>query len=223
MKYFSSLPLLTQKNNVNDYIVYTNILTRNYFLPKLKNNIMLFYNYDIQENDTPESIAYKYYGNSYNYWLILYANNILDPFSDWPLSGNQLSMYLFDKYKAQASNALSISANTITVSEVLSYLSLTPHHYEKIITTTDSTSMQNTVIKINIDFDTYSSLVDSTTTKTFTSGDDIGVTVKKTVQKNAVSIYQYEVDLNESKRTINIMKDTYVSQAEIEFVNLMSS
>lgn len=223
MKYFSSLPLLTQKNQSNDYTVFTNILTRNYLLPKLKNNIMLFYNYDIQENDTPESISYKYYGNCYNYWIILYSNNIMDPFSDWPLTNNQLTLYLFDKYKQQASNALSISANTITINEVLSYLTSTAHHYEKIITTSDDTNMQNAVVKINIDSNTYNNLIESTTSKTFTSGDDVGVTVKMTVNKNAVSLYQYENELNDSKRSINIMKDTYVNQAEIEFVNLMSS
>jgi predicted transcriptional regulator len=100
---------------------------------------------------------------------------------------------------------------------VIEYTQITIHHYEKLITTYDDDT-QTTVIKnIIIDEDTYNSLVESTVTKSFASGSN--VTYK--ISKKAVSIYDYEYDLNESKRNINLFRSAYVSDLESQFATLM--
>ena len=56
--------------------------------------------YDIKDGETPEILAHKFYGNSNLHWLILIANDIIDPRWDWPLTQAQLSNYITDKYGA---------------------------------------------------------------------------------------------------------------------------
>jgi len=148
MKYFNALPLVTQVDQYNNTLLLTNLLSRSYLLPSLSKNVMLFYEYDIQEGDTPENIAYKYYNNSYKYWIIFYSNNIMSPQSEWPLTNQQFVPHLFDKYKQDTANTLSIPVANVTSSQVLSYTAATVHHYEKIITSTDTQNMQDKVVKI---------------------------------------------------------------------------
>jgi hypothetical protein len=139
--------------------------------------------------------------------MVLFSNNIIDTQSEWPLNSSQFTNYLKDKY-AEAAGVL----------PVLEYTLSTIHHYEKIITTTDSVSMQNVVTTIEIDKDTYDSLIESTTERTFTTGQS----VSQTITKNAVSIYNYELQLNEDKRKINILNNMYASDVEQQFQKLMS-
>ena len=47
-------------------------------------------------------------------------------------------------------------------------------------------------------------------------------TVKVTISKNLINIYDYELQLNEDKRNIKILKNNYVSQLEKQFKSLMS-
>jgi hypothetical protein len=57
-----------------------------------------FVDYDIQEGDTPENIAYRLWGDSSLSWIICYINNIVDPFFDWPLRSDELMEYVKNKY-----------------------------------------------------------------------------------------------------------------------------
>lgn len=208
MKYFDTLPTIVKNDYNNNIVLATNLLTRAYLLPPLLKNITIFYDYDIREGDTPENIAYKYYGNVYKYWMVLYANAIIDPQSDWPLTSSQFENYLIDKY--------TVAANGIPV---ISYTTSTVHHYEKIITIQNSSDMQTQVITVNIDKDTFDTLINTTTTRTFPDG----TTVSQSIIGKPVNIYDYENDINESKRKISIMKDSYVNTLENQFTNLMSA
>lgn len=204
MKYFQSLPLLSMKDHNNNTIVVNNLLSRNYFLPKLIKNYSLFYEYDIKEGDTPENIAYRYYDDIYRYWIVLYANNVLDFQSQWPLTTSEFESYLKDKYK------------DVGGQDIIAYTLSTVHHYEKLIYTSENTSSKEKLTKINIDEDTYNSLMESSTEKT-----KDGVTYRMRITKNSVSIYNYEFELNESKRKINLLKKEYSTDAEKQFQDLM--
>jgi len=43
------------------------------------------------------------------------------------------------------------------------------------------------------------------------------------ISKSAVSIYDYELGLNEANRTIRILNNTFVGEIEKEFKSLMKS
>lgn len=167
-------------------------------LPDVLKNPMVYYNYDIQEGDTPEIIAHKYYGDSYRYWIVLFANQLLDPQWDWPMTSSVFQSYLTEKYGTFA-----------IYSEA--------HHYEKIITQYDANSQTTTVETIIIDEGEYNTLVDSTNTYTLPSGP---VTI--TTTKLAVSYYDYESRMNENKRNIRILNSRYVDQLESQFKSLMA-
>ena len=217
MKYFKTLPLINQKDPSGNSIIVNNILTRAYLLPSLQKNLMLFYTYNITEIDTPENMSYRYYNDPYRYWILFYSNGIMDPYAEWPLTNQQFTIYLNDKYSGAAANSLNIASNVVTSSQTFSYITSTVHHYEQYITTKNSIDNQGQTITIQIDKDTYNSISPETDTATFNDG----TTVTREISASAISIYQYEDKLNESKRTIQIMQDTFVPQMENQLKSLM--
>ena len=65
---------------------------------KVINEVSLYDLYDVQDGDTPESIAFKHFGDSKLHWVILLTNNINDRYYDWPLTTNEFEHYLNEKY-----------------------------------------------------------------------------------------------------------------------------
>lgn len=198
MKYFETLPKVVVSGNFTSKIL-TNIMARASIVPTLLTDPLNFYTYDIQDGDTPEIVAQKYYGDSYAYWVVLYTNGIMDPQWDWPLSVNEFNEYINSKYP--------------NINDAYTEI----HHYEKIITQVDAESNTTTTNKIIIDQTDYNNLVESTNTYSLPTGN-----VYVTITKNAVSQYDYEVNLNESKRNIKLLNKLYLNQLESEFEKLMS-
>jgi hypothetical protein len=198
MQYFDSLPKIVHINEFGVSKVMTNIMARVSIIPQILNNPAIYYEYNIQDGDTPEIIAHKYYGDSYRYWLVLFANQLMDPQWDWPLSGNELSAYLVKKY----------GENYNTYSEI--------HHYEKILTQFDYGTNTTTTNKVTVSEDIYNAIVPQTNYFSLPTGD-----VSIAVDKSAVSVYDYENDLNEQKRNIKILNAAYVNKIEEEFKKLM--
>lgn len=218
MKYFNTLPnILTSDYNGNT-LTLKNILKRAVLLPQLQNNPLLFYTYTSQDGDTPESVAYKYYGDQYRYWIVLYGNGSLDPQYDWPLPSRQFVDFIVSKYTNDTANSLNISANTVTSSQVLSYVQGTIHHYNKIIITTDNVSKTQSAKTIEIDANTANSVISSTSTVTFSDGSS----ATQITSVVPVSIYDYENNLNEDKRNIKLINNSYVGAMESQFQSLMS-
>ena len=81
----------------------------------------------------------------------------------------------------------------------------------------DLTTNTTTTETIIIDLNEYNTLVESTTTYTLPEEQ---TTV--TIQKNAVSYYDYELKLNESKRSIKLLNKAFVDQFESDFQKVMS-
>ena len=208
MEYFSALPFLTTTDGNGNSIVLRNLLVRTGLIPQLAKNPLLMYRYAVQDGDTPEIVANKYYGSPFRYWIALYGNpQMMDPQSDWPLSTKNFTIYLQDKYATSANG----TAN------VLSYTLGTVHHYEKVITTIDDTTKTTAIKVVEVDQDTYNSIIPLTTTSTFPDGSSITYTV----EPNAVSIYNYEDQVNESKRNINLINSQYTTQIETQYQSLV--
>lgn len=200
MQYFDTLPKILQYDNVGTGRAFTNLLARASIIPELLKNPSMYYSYDIQDGDTPEIIAHKYYGDSYRYWMVLLANEILDPQWGWPMSGVVFNNYLVSKY-GQAFNTQA-----------------TVHHYEKTLTQFDSGTNTTTTNTVEIDLNTYNTTYQTTKSYTLPTG-----VVTVTISKSAISYYDYELNLNESKRNIQLLNSNYVNQLETELKNLMSA
>jgi hypothetical protein len=210
MKYFDTLPKIITTDPNGNYILAVNLLARAGFITNILNNPSLYYTYDIQENDTPEIIANKYYGDSYRYWIVLLANSITDPQWSWPLNNKQFNAYLIDKYTAAA------AANNQTA---LTYIQSTPYLYRLIRTSVDSTTSNTTVNNYSTDSKTYANTVTFTKTVNLPSGASTTVSLSKQI----LSIYDWENEQNESKRTIRIVNSTYATQIEQQLKSLMGT
>jgi hypothetical protein len=198
MKYFNTLPKVVTTDNNNNSIVLTNLLARVNVIPELLKNPLLYYSYDVQEGETPEIIASKYYGSPDNFWIVMFSNQLLDPEWDWPLSYANFSAYIIDKY-GSASAAQSQIAR-----------------YEKIITTSDSLSNMVNREVIIIDQNEYSNTALNTVTVDF--GDETAVI---TTEVNVVSAYDSELLVNESKRNINLLNVKFLPTIQSQFKKLM--
>jgi hypothetical protein len=197
MQYFNSLPKIryVDKNNVTT--IYTNLMARASVIPSVLNNALVYYSYDVQDGDTPEIIAYKYYGDVNRFWIVLYCNQLNDPQWDWPLSSNKFQKYILNKYNTGNLNST--------------------HHYERITTKTNINTNTTTVDTETISQEVYNSL-ESNTTKTYTLGSE---TIRVNVVKGVVTNYEYENSLNESKRNIKILNKAYADKLESQFLELM--
>lgn len=202
MQYFNTLPKLVKTDDKGNSLLLTNILARANLLQNFLSSPAIYYEYDIQDGDTPEIIAHKYYGDVYRYWVVLFANQIMDPQWEWPMTGDVFKSYIDSKYTLATP-----AVNPLT----------TVHHYEKQIDTLDVSTNITTTNKIIISQTTYNSLTTGTTNYSLATG-----TVKVTISKNLINIYDYELQLNEDKRNIKILKNNYVGQLEKQFKSLMS-
>lgn len=195
MRYFQTLPKIRVTKDGYSYML-TDLTTRANIKSDLLSNPMLYYDYSIKDDDTPEIIAHKYYGDSYRYWIIMLANEITDPAWDWPLTNEQLYEH---------------------------YLSVYPsggiHHYEKIVEKYEyntQTIVTETFVIDSVEYNTLNSIGTESKEYTLPTG-----TVKVTTSVREVSNYDYLLEQNEKKRNIRILNKDYVSQIENEFRKLM--
>ena len=202
-KFFSYFPqtYYTLDDNPNALDVITNINFRFVFDAAFKSNTAAYYEYIIQDGDTPEILAYKLYGSSERHWIILLYNDIIDPLFDWPLQQSVLNNFIENKY-----GSISWSQSNIK-------------NYQKVTTRTDNYSGTIQTDIINVDANTYANVIISTNSYTLGDGNSITVDVSKQTQ----SYYDYEVDLNDSKKTIKILQDQFVLPAEQEFKTIINN
>ena len=112
-----------------------------------------FYPYTIKEGETPTELAFNYYGSIDYVWLIFAANDILDPYYDWPLSNSNFERFLINKYGSLESTytvnnsyfyrhedysyfMTNTTYNHSTDSEVEGWLPVTNYTYEILINET---------------------------------------------------------------------------------------
>ena len=192
----------------------TNIFFRLRIIREVLGNIAAYYEYLVKDDDTPEILADKVYGNPEAHWIILLANNIVDPQYDWPLKYNDFNNYITKKYGS------------------ISYAKTTYHHYEKVVTREESSSgtvvetrfvinqsnIANSMYDSTVPYDTYNSLPETQDVDTINMGS--GKTVIEITKRDRVTIYDYELELNEKKRAIKIIKPEYYAQIIRELDNL---
>lgn len=214
-KYFYYFPktLYSANNQTPGLETVTNIVSRFAFENSLKENSATFYKYQIKDSDTPEIIASKYYDNPERHWIVLLFNNIIDPQWDWPLQDRNFISFVNEKYSANA------AANVIFKSGYDWARSINNiHSYYKVITTT-TTGINGTVTveKFRVDANTYANniLMDVGTQPTVSLPD--GTAVTKVITKETKTFFEHELEENENKRSIKLLKKEFVFAVEKEF------
>ena len=196
--FFEKFPLLLYTLDDNKtFQSVPDILRRAVLSEELKKNGSYFDQYDIKDGETPEMVADYWYGNSNLHWLILLANDIIDPRFDWPLNYENLIEYCKGKYEPDNVYAI--------------------HHYvnaqDYIVNGYRSMSQNST-------FNNPSSLLLQAST-----GYARVAMVFENFQPGTlfpVSNFMYESAENEKKRRINIIKPSIVSTIESNFAAVIS-
>ena len=98
--YFGNFPKInysiTGDKKVTESAV--NIFKRYAILRNVLSNSGSYVLYEVDDKDTPEILAEKVYKDAGAGWIILYANQIIDPQFDWPLSDRNFKNYIIEKY-----------------------------------------------------------------------------------------------------------------------------
>tara|TARA_E500000178_G_scaffold324770_1_gene351470 strand:- start:997 stop:1371 length:375 start_codon:yes stop_codon:yes gene_type:complete len=97
MKYFENFPIIEYEGRrVRD------ISRRSNFVRAVSNNPYLYYPYTVSEGERAEDIAQFYYGSVDYVWLVYMANNIIDPYHEWPMDPQTFNDYLVEKYTEES-------------------------------------------------------------------------------------------------------------------------
>jgi hypothetical protein len=196
----------------------TNIFSRFSFNSNALNNAFVFYKYQLVDGDTPEIVASKVYGDPTLHWVICLTNNLSDPLFELPLSQDALERKIIKQYGyTSIANAYStISHYVLEVKKTLSevdgpttvtfsnnIVTLQQYNYSS---NTIITQPSNTTTTQNVTFYANNSNANSATVATLT----IASTYKP------VYVYDYENELNETKRAIKILKQEYIGPLTLE-------
>jgi hypothetical protein len=130
-------------------------------------------------------------------------NNITDPQFDWPMDYKTLISFIDEKYKDNAN--VGQSGTNWSQSNIYAYYKIE----------TRTTLSTNTVVtnKFQVDSNTYSNIVSTNNNVTLADGNIIRIQIAKETQ----SYYDYEMQNNESKRKIKLLKPEFVPPIESEF------
>lgn len=107
MKYFRELPNLevinTTKNQVSndETLIVKNLFKRAKIREDLLSVFTAFDYYYVQENERPDQLAERVYGDPELDWVILLANNIINVQDQWPISKDSFISHLLDKYGSE--------------------------------------------------------------------------------------------------------------------------
>jgi hypothetical protein len=139
-------------------------------------------------------------------------NDIVDPQWDWPLDSREIINYIDKKYTANG------AANTTVQTGIAWAMSVNNvQAYIKIITTTSFDGTQK-IEKLQVDQNTYANIAATTTTYTTQAGESVTIAITKEKQ----TYYDYEIDLNESKREIKLLKSDFVDAVSKEFKRVIT-
>lgn len=200
--FFQNFPTITYNDNK-----LKNIVLNAKFVNEVFDKFDSFYPYIVEDWERPDTIAHDYYGSSEYYWVVLMSNNIYDPLYEWPLSYDMFKKHLRKKYGKSAEELKS---------EVLHYI------YKGIYGNSESEE-QIARKSWTMPVETY----DILTANNVPAAADLGVTSTSVIEDETtqifvgsawepVYVYDYELELNEAKRSIKLLDSSYLRQVESE-------
>lgn len=230
MTYFrevSDLLYQSQESNRNssyDYTRVKNLFRRAKIRDDFFQNVTVFEKYKITGEERPDQIAEKFYGSSEYDWIILISNNILNLRTEWPLSDSEFSNYLERKY-TEAELAAAHHYETTLVRDAKGKMIVPPGRIvdSNFTVTYFDTSLSVQEAQEYYDFNSTNQTFDSTTLKinsTRTVGSSGSYVTKNPVKM--VSIYEYEIQQNDKKRNIYLLRPRYLQTAIDDMRRIMS-
>ena len=209
-KYFSKFPKTYYTLQASPYGLdaVTNIISRFSLEQSFKDNTSIYEKYNVQESDTPEIIAFKLYGSSERHWIVLAMNNIVDAQFDWPLDYRTFISVIDSKY----------TANANTGQTGLNWAQQNTHSYYSIEKRTTISTGDFSEKKVQVDANTYANVFVTSSNITLDDGNQITINITKETK----SYYDYELDENEKKRQIKLLKPEFAFSLEQELTSVFS-
>lgn len=167
---------------ISNYDNVKNLFKRGKLREDIFGDLSFFTKYQIIGDERPDNVAYKVYNDSSLDWVVLLSNNILNIQTEWPMTQNTFDQYLLGKYGSY---------------DVL-YDGI--HHYE---TEEIKDTRGRTIIPKGTQVDSGYSIT------YFDYG--LGQEVTKSNIGQAVTNYDYENQIQESKRNIFVLKPIYLN------------
>ena len=189
--YFRNVPnfeyvnRLPESHSSSEFIEVKNLFKRGKIRDDIYENVTYFTKYSIKGDDRPDNVAFDIYEDSKLDWTILLANNIVNVQTEWPLTQESFENYLLNKY-GNEQNMHGI------------------HHYE---TKKIKNSIGSIILKEGLEVPklfTIKFLDVNLRTYTEVGGAGDLITTE-------VTNYDYEVDLQNKKREIYILKQSYLN------------
>jgi hypothetical protein len=221
MQYFESFPtILYSFDPSTGFQLVTNIFARVKFLDKILSNTLVYYPYSVQDGDTAWSIADKYYDDPQRHWIVYFAQQLVDPYFDWPLTQKDLDNNIVARYGSIANAQATLdhieqqAATTVKLNGV------------------NTTNWSNTTLNSAFTYDFSSRQVQAVTlpsigtplidkgTITYSTPD--GSVVTTHTQWVAVDAYTATINNNERKRQIRLIDKSYVKVIEDQLTTLLA-
>lgn len=97
--YFKQFPTIPyDSHGTGKFKDVKNLLRRVAIRSKVKTNTMVYDTYDVKNGETPEYIANEFYGDPELHWVIIMTNNIVDYYTQWPMTVPAFESYVKEKY-----------------------------------------------------------------------------------------------------------------------------
>ena len=192
--------------------------------------------YYVNDQDRPDVLATKLYGDSTLYWLFWMVNEQFATFNDWPKSQSILERFIARKYsgKALVSNQQSdiVSSSDSKFLQGEKVVGSTSSAFG-FVTKIDPTNKQLVLNDIQGQFQAGETVTGSNSTKSFIISSVrnfsdsphhyINSDGNKTTSETTTSVsnHDYEQELNDSKRSIRYIKVDYVPQLLREFKSMI--
>jgi len=226
---YSQTPIVTANGTPINYEVnLTNILIKYAFSAEVASNASLFYPYQWQDSDRPDLLGLQYYGSSSYFWIVMYSNNAMDVDYDFPMQSKIFNAFLEQKYRnpVMVANGFDPTNPTslesfLALPDTQRYVMTVAYLQSQIQTYTLYFTDEPTNI-FNIDLTQYNYYSGSGYTAEVNAAAALGVTLPPAVV-GAISLFEYEDTLNESKRAISLLDNDFTSQVVAEFNTTMGN
>ena len=192
--------------------------------------------YYVNDQDRPDVLASKLYGDATLYWLFWMVNDQFATFNDWPKSQSILERFIARKYSGKAlvsnqqSDIVSSSDSKFLQGEKVVGSTSSAFGY---VTKIDPTNKQVILNDVQGTFQDNETVTGSQSTKSFTISSvrnfsdsphhyvnsDGNKTTSETT--TMVTNSEYEQTLNDSKRNIRYIKTDFVPQLLREFKSMI--
>ena len=196
--YFRQLPDINYVSRlpdakISDYIKVKNLFKKGALREDIFQNVSFFTKYKVTGDKRPDNVAFDFYQDSKLDWLVLTCNNIINVYTEWPLQQSDFDRAMVEKY------------------DTYDNLFNGVHHYE---TTEVKDSNGMVFVKAGLETDaTFSFKYADTKSGTLVDLANISIPVTN---------YEYEVEIEDAKRNIFLLKPQYLSVVRDDLEEIMT-